>query len=175
MACLASSGATPSKMKEVVKYVLLILLTLPFIALFTDMLGRSDGRMVKVVVRVAAISWLLAVLVGGLHQRPNVANVFMVAFLAWPVLLLFAKGYNPDVSWTSICCSVPIMSWYLVNVSMQFYYPTQGGGGGLGAGLALFAGWIYMVIPFALLCGVFLGGRAIVRRFRGAAFVGTGL
>ncbi|MES2923915.1 MAG: hypothetical protein V4819_20345, partial [Verrucomicrobiota bacterium] len=97
----------------------------------------------------------------------NVANLFVCALLAWPVLLLVAKGFNPILSWGTLWFSVPVMSWYLANLSMQFYYPTHGGGGGLGAGLALIAGWFYMVIPFALLCGIFIGGRAIIRRIPG--------
>lgn len=153
-------------MEDLAKYFLLLLLTLPFVALATDALGKTQGRMIKVAVAVAVISWILALMIGGLHQRPNVANLFVGAFLAWPILLLFAKGFNPDLSWRSICFSVPVMSWYSVNLSMQFYYPTNGGGGGLGAGLALIGGWFYMVIPFAILCGVFLGGRAILRRIR---------
>ena len=112
-------------------------------------------------------SWLLAVLVGGLHQRPNVAAIFGWAFVAWPVCLLIAKGYNSAISWVSICYSVPVMSWYFVNLSMQFYYPTSGGGGGLGAGLGLFIGWFYMVIPFIAITGIFVGGRAIIKRIKG--------
>lgn len=155
----------PPSMDVLAKYILLILLTLPFAALLTDALGKTQGRMIKMAVAVTVISWLLA-LVGLNGQRPNVATLFVWAFLAWPVLLLVAKGYNPALSWGSIWLSVPVMSWYLVNLSMQFYYPTNGGGGGLGAGLGFFAGWFYMMIPFAVLCCIFLGGRAIVRRIR---------
>src|SRR6478735_5245427 len=151
---------------DLVKYILLILLTLPYAALLTDALGKTQDRMIKVAVAVTVISWLLAVVSGGLQQRPNVANLFTCAFLAWPLLLLVAKGYNPALSWGSIWLSVPVMSWYLVNLSMLFYYPTHGGGGGLGAGLGFFAGWFYMMIPFAVLCGIFLVGRSIVRRIR---------
>jgi len=154
-------------MEDLIKYVLLILLVLPFQALATDALGRTQDRMIKVVMSVSAASWIVAFLMGGLHQRPNVATIYLVAFLAWPIALLVAKGIHPALSWASIWFSVPIMSWYLVNLSMQFYYPTSGGGGGLGAGMAFFLGWFYMVIPFALLCGLFLGGRAIIGRMRG--------
>ena len=154
-------------MEDLAKYLLLILLALPFATLATDALGKTQDRMIKVASAVAVISWLIAVMMGGLHQRPNVADLFVWAFLAWPILLLVAKGINPALSWSSIWLSVPVMSWYLVNLSMQFYYPTNGGGGGLGAGLALIGGWLYMVIPFALLCGVFLGGQGVLRRVRG--------
>lgn len=153
-------------MEDFAKYILLILLALPFVALATDALGKTQDRLLKVAVGTTLTSLLIALLVGGLHQRPNVANLFVLAFLAWPVLLLVAKGINRALSWYSICASVPVMSWYLVNLSMQFYYPTNGGGGGLGAGLGFIAGWFYMVVPFTLLCGIFLGGRALIRAIK---------
>jgi hypothetical protein len=154
-------------MEDFAKYILLVLLVLPFAALATDALGKTQDLMVMVALVVAVISWLLALMVGGLHQRPNVANIFTLAFFVWPIFLLVAKGLNPSIAWTTVWLSVPIMSWYLVNISMQFYYPTNGGGGGLGAGLGLVAGWFYMVIPFTVLCGLFLGGRAVIRLTRG--------
>lgn len=153
-------------MDELAKYFLLILLSLPFAALATDTLGRTEDLMIKTVLVVATLSGLIVLMMGGLHQRPNVANLIMAAFLAWPVALLVAKGINPALSWGSMWFSVPVMSWYLVNLSLQFYYPTSGTGGGFGAMLALVAGWLYMVIPFALLSSVFVAGRMIIRRIR---------
>jgi len=153
-------------MEDLAKYFLLVLLTLPFIALATDALGTTSNRMIKVAFIVTAVSFTVALLMGGLHQRPNVANLFVWAFLAWPVFLLIAKGFNPALSWASLWLSVPVMSWYLVNLMMQFYYPVHGGGGGLGQALAFVAGWFYMVIPFALLCAIFIAGRSITRQIR---------
>jgi len=141
---------------------------MPFAALIADTFDKADGIMPIVVIGVTVLSTILTFLVGGLHQRPNVASIFDWAFIAWPVLLLVAKAINPTITWRAIWISVPIMSWYLVNLSMQFYYPTNGGGGGLGAGIGLVAGWLYMLIPFAVLSAMFLGGRAIVRRIKGA-------
>jgi hypothetical protein len=154
-------------MEDLAKYILLVLLVLPFGALATDALGRTQGLMIKVASGVAVISFLFAIMIGGLHQRPNVANLFVLAFFAWPISLLVAKGINASLSWSAIWMSVPVMSWYLVNLSMQFYYPTDRGGGGLGAGLGLVAGWFYMVIPFAVMSGIFLGIRAAIRKIRG--------
>jgi hypothetical protein len=149
-------------MEEIVKYILVGLLAMPFTALIADALGKTDGIMPIVVIGVAALSTILAFWVGSLHQRPNVASIFDWAFIAWPVLLLVAKGINPTISWRAIWISVPIMSWYLVNLSMQCYYPTNGGGGGLGMWLGLVAGWLYMLIPFTVFSAVFLGVQAIV-------------
>lgn len=154
-------------MEDIVKYILLGLLVLPFAALMTDAFRKTDGAMVRVVGGTAVISALLAFMIGGLHQRPNVANIFVWAFVAWPFFLLLAKGINSSIPWSSIWISVPIMSWYLVNLSMQFYYPTNGGGGGLGAGLGLITGWLYMVVPFSILSGIFLAVRSVIRRIKG--------
>ena len=153
--------------EDIVKFILLGLLLLPFVALVTDVLGKTRGMMPKVAAGVAGVSVLLAWLVGGLHQRPNVANLFIGAFLAWPFLLLIAKALNASLPWRSIWISVPITSWYLVNVSMQFYYPTDGGGGGFGAGVGLVTGWLYMALVFGPLCLIFIGLRWLVRRIRG--------
>ncbi len=155
------------KMEDLVKYILLGLLVMPFAALLADAFGKTDGLMLWVVVGAAAISALLAFLIGGLHQRPNVADVFAWAFVAWPILLIIAKVINPSISWSSIWSSVPIMSWYLVHLSMQFYYPRNGGGGGMGAGLGLIAGWCYMIVPFAILSGIFVAVRSAIRRIKG--------
>lgn len=154
-------------MEDLAKYVLLFLLPLPFIALATDALGATKGFMIKAVLAVTVISAFLAFVVGGLHQRPNVADLYTYAFLAWPVVLLVGKRLNPLLPARSIWFSVPVMSWYLVNLSMQFYYPTNGGGGGMGAGLALIAGWFYMVMPFALLSGLYVTAQAIAKRAKG--------
>lgn len=55
------------------------------------------------------------------------------------------------------------MSWYLLNRSMLFDYPTSGGGAGCGGALGFIAGWFYLVSPFAVLSALFLLGRAIIR------------
>ena len=154
-------------MEDIAKYILLALLVLPFVALASDARGKTDGIMLKVVFGVVALTMVIGFMVGGLHQRPNVATVFNLAFIAWPILLLVAKGYNPNLTWATIWISVPVMSWYFVNTSMQFYYPTSGGGGGFGAALGLIAGWFYMVIPFAVLCGIFITVAAIKKRIKG--------
>ena len=155
------------KMEDILKYILLGMLILPFAALMTDALGKTEGIMLRVVGGVAVTSALLAFLIGGLHQRPNVANIFVWAFVAWPFFLLTAKLIDSSTPWSSIWISVPIMSWYLVNLSMQFYYPTNGGGGGFGFGLGLVAGWLYMVIPFAIMSAIFVGIRSAVRQCKG--------
>lgn len=69
-------------MQNLVKYFLLLLLTLPFIALATDTLGKTEGLMLKTAAGAGGASWLIATLMGGLHQRPNVANLYVWAFLA---------------------------------------------------------------------------------------------
>ena len=152
-------------MEEIVKYILIGLLALPFTALVADALGKTDGMMPKVVIGVAILSVILSFWSGILRQQPNVASLFDWAFIAWPVLLLVAKGINPAISWGAIWISVPIMSWYLVNLSMYFDYPTNLGP--LGIPLGLVAGWLFMLIPFAVLFAAFLSARAIVRSIRG--------
>jgi hypothetical protein len=154
-------------MEQIAKYIFLGLLTLPFVALITDALGKTKGMMLPVVCGVTAISALLAYSIGGVGQRPNIANIASWAFITWPVLLLIAKGFNPTLSWRSLWISVPIMSWYLVNLTMFFYYPISGCGGGLASGLGLVAGWLYMVIPFAPMSAVFLGIQYLVKRIKG--------
>lgn len=151
-------------MDDIVKYILLGLLLLPFVALLTDAIGKTEGMMLRVVVGVALVSFALAFLGEGHHQRPNVAKIFACAFFAWPMVLLIAKGVNAPISWTSIWCSIPIMSWYLVNVSTQFYFPDDRPG--LGAGFGLFFGWINMLILFVPLLVIFLGVRFAVQKWR---------
>lgn len=150
-------------MEDSAKYALLILLMLPFLALATDTSGRTQDGMIKVVVATSLISWLVVFASGDLGRRPNVAQLVMCAFQAWPVLLLIAKGFNPALSWISICLSVPVMSWHLVNLSLRFY-PPDNGGGGFGVVFGWFAGWFFMIIPFTLLSGIFIAGRTVIRR-----------
>ena len=153
-------------MEDLYKYVLLLILALPLIALTFDARGTTRGAMIIIVVASAIASTVLAFGIGGLYQRPNVANIYVFALAVWPIAVLVAKGFNPALRWSHILTSIPIMSWYLVNLSMQFYYPTNGGGGGLGFAFGMLFGWSYMVIPFAPLAVIFIGVRAIVRRAR---------
>ena len=143
-------------MEDVAKYFLLILLVLPYAALFTDAIGKTKALMLKTVIPVAVLSAVIAFGMGGFHQRPNVASIYSWSFLFWPVCLILAKQFQDSISWRSMWISVPIMSWYLVNLSMQFWYPTNSGGGGFGAYFGLVLGWFYMVIPFGILSGLFV-------------------
>lgn len=152
-------------METLVTWLLLGLLLLPFVALTADTLGRTPGILLRVVCGVALVSALLALFTGGLQQRPNAAKLFLLAFAAWPLCLLIAKACKPSLSWVTLWFTVPIMSWYLVNASLWFYYPANGGGGGMGAGICLLLGWSYMIVPFAVLSGLLVAVRALVRRF----------
>lgn len=154
-------------METIVKFILLILLPLPFLALALDTLNMTKGVMIKVVCIVTTISALIAFNMGSLGQRPNVAAIYDYACITWPALLLVAKGFNPQLKWGALWLSVLLMSWYTVNMSMWFYYPVRGGGGGMGASVGLMLGWFYMVIPFAALSSLFVGGRAILCRIKG--------
>lgn len=149
--------------EEVAKYIMPILLGLPFLALVADAAGWTDRVMLKVSVAVMVCSWIVVFLIGGLGNRPNMAAAFGWAFLGWPLALLVAKGWNPNLYWGSLWASVPVMSWYHSTMAIQFHYPADGGGGGLGAGLAFLVGWFYMVIPFAILSGIFVVGRGGLR------------
>ena len=151
-------------MENLFKFLLLGILTLPFAALVSDTLGRTSQLFLKVSVRCTLVSLPLAFMIGGLHQRPNVANAVTFGLLIWPILILVAKTINEKILWRDVWLSVPVMSWYLVNLSMQFYYPTDGGGGGLGFGLGLILGWAYMFIPFLVLWPLFLGIQALLNR-----------
>jgi hypothetical protein len=147
------------------KYSLLVLLMPPFAALTTDTLGRTRDRMITVVVATSVILWLVVFAAGDLGRRPNVADLYVWAYEAWPVLVLVAKGFNPALSWRSICFSIPVMSWHLLNLSILLR-----GEGGLGAAAVLFVGWFFMIVPFALLSGIFIGGKTVIRRIRGESF-----
>ena len=148
-------------MEDLIKFILLGVLTLPFAALVSDATGRTSRLFLRVAIGSTIISMMLALSVGGLHQRPNVANIFASAILVWPVLVLLAKAIGPEILWKDVWLSVPVMSWYLVNVSMQFYYPANGGGGGLGYFLGLAIGWFYMLVPFSILRLIFWGIQAL--------------
>lgn len=144
-------------MDFIIKYFLLLMLGLPFAALLLDALGKTKNLVIFAAVAVTVLSALILLTIGGLHQRPRVAGVYSLAFLLWPIALLLAKYFNPYLSWGLIWGTVPVMSWYLVNTSMQFYYPTDAGGGGLGFGVGLILGWTYMLIPFGLLSALYVG------------------
>ncbi|RYD22668.1 MAG: hypothetical protein EOP88_07280, partial [Verrucomicrobiaceae bacterium] len=97
--------------EEGAKYCMLVLLLLPFGALVSDAAGRTHGLMLKMAGGVVAASWLLVWLIGGFDRRPHVAMVFGLAWIAWPLALLLAKGWNPGLSWGSLWVSVLLMSW----------------------------------------------------------------
>lgn len=63
-------------MEEVVKYILIGLLAMPFTALVADVLGKTDGIMPIVVICVAIPSTIVAFRSEILHQNPNVATLF---------------------------------------------------------------------------------------------------
>ena len=63
-------------MEEVVKYILIGLLAMPFTALVADVLGKTDGIMRIVVICVAIPSTIVAFRSEILHQNPNVATLF---------------------------------------------------------------------------------------------------
>jgi len=145
----------------IVKFLLLALVAMPFAALLSDMAGKTHGLMSRVVVGVTIIFTIAAVLLGPFQTRPNVANVVCVAFFTWPVLLLIAKMVNPSISWYSIWTTVPIMSWYLVNLIVMLTHS-----GPFGGAITLILGWSYMIIPFAILCAVFVGVQTLVRKIK---------
>ena len=151
-------------MEEViVKLILLALVVIPFAALLSDMLGRTTGLMPRVVIGVTIIM-ALGMVFGGFQERPNFANVVFFAFCAWPVFLLIAKAVRPSISWYSIWVSVPIMSWFLVNLMMGSI-----DGAPFSGALAILLGWIYMVIPFCILSAIFVGIQRFARRIRRGA------
>lgn len=148
-------------MEEViVKLLLLALVAIPFVALVSDMLGRSDGLMSRAVVAVT-IMLALALVFGGFQERPNFANLVFVAFCAWPILLLIAKAVRPTMSWYSMWVSVPIMSWFLVNLMIGL-----SDGAPFSGVLGILLGWIYMVIPFGILSAIFVGIQRFLKRIR---------
>lgn len=144
----------------VVKLLLLALVVIPFAALMSDVLGRTDGLMPRVVFGVTIIL-ALGMVFGGFQERPNFANLVLFAFCAWPVFLLIAKVVRPSISWYSIWVSVPIMSWFLVNlmIGLTDGVPFRGVFGVL-------LGWIYMVIPFGILSAIFVGIQRFLRKIR---------
>lgn len=135
----------------VVKLMLMALMALPFAALLSDMLGRTDGMMARVVIGVTII-FALSLGFGGFQERPNFSYVVLFAFCAWPILLLIAKGVRPSLSWHSIWMSVPIMSWFLVNLMIGLT-----DGAPLRGVVGILFGWIYMVLPFGILSAIFVG------------------
>ena len=104
----------------------------------------------------------LGMIFGGFQERPNFANFVFFAFCAWPVFLLIAKVVRPSISWYSIWISVPIMSWFLVNLMIGLT-----DGAPFSGALGILLGWIYMVIPFGILSVIFVGIQRFVRRIRG--------
>lgn len=103
-------------MEEIfVKLLLSVLVAAPFVALATDVSGKSDGLMPRVLIGVTIVV-ALALLLGGFQQRPRFVNFVFGAFLVWPVLLLVGKAVKPALSWSSMGFSVPLMSWTLVNL-----------------------------------------------------------
>ncbi|MCX6864787.1 MAG: hypothetical protein NTV46_00970 [Verrucomicrobia bacterium] len=148
-------------MEEViVKLLLLALVAIPFAALLSDMLGRTDGLMSRVVIGVTIIL-ALGMVFGGFQERPNLANFVFCAFCAWPISLLVAKVVRPSISWYSIWVSVPIMSWFLVNLMIGL-----SDGAPFSGVFGILLGWIYMVIPFGILSAIFVGIQRFVRRIR---------
>jgi hypothetical protein len=150
-------------MEEVIiKLFLLALVAIPFVALISDMLGRTDGLMSRSVIGVT-ITLILGLIFSGFQERPNFANLVFVAFCAWPIFLLIAKAVRPSISWYSIWVSVPIMSWFLVNlmIGLTDGNPLRGVFGFLLA-------WIYMIIPFGILSAMFVGFQRLRLRIRKA-------
>lgn len=149
------------EMEEViVKLFLLALVAIPFAALLSDALGRTDGLMSRAVIGVT-ITLILGMIFGGFQERPHFANLVFVAFCAWPILLLIAKAMRPSIAWYSIWVSVPIMSWFLVNLMIGL-----SDGAPFSGALGILLGWIYMVIPFGVFSAIFVGIQRFVKRIR---------
>ena len=146
--------------KAIVKVLLLALVTIPFVALVSDMLGRTNRLFSQVVVGVT-ITFALGMVFGGFQERPNFANLVFVAFCAWPIFLLIAKVVRPSISWYSIWISVPIMSWFLVNLMIGLSV-----GAPFSGALGILLGWIYMIIPFGILSAIFVGIQRFLKRIR---------
>jgi hypothetical protein len=148
-------------MEEViVKLLLLALVAIPFAALVSDMLGRTDGLMSRAVVGVTVIL-ALGMVFSGFQERPNFARLVFCAFCAWPAFLLTARVVRPSTSWYSIWASVPIMSWFFVNLML-----VSSDGAPFSSALGILLGWIYMIIPFGILSAVFVGIQRLLRRIR---------
>ena len=149
------------EMEEViVKLFLLVLVAIPFAALLSDVLGRTDGLMSRAVIGVT-ITLILGMVFGGFQERPHFANLVFVAFCAWPIFLLIAKAVRPSISWYSIWASVPIMSWFLVNLMIGSVE-----GAPFSGALSILLGWVYMVIPFGILSAIFVGTQRFLMRIR---------
>lgn len=143
-----------------IKLLLLAFVAIPFAALVSDMLGRTDGLMSRAVVGVTIIL-ALALVFGGFQERPNFANLVFVAFCAWPIFLLIAKAVKPTMSWYSMWVTVPFMSWFLVNLMIALT-----DGAPFSGVLGITLGWIYMVIPFVILSAIFVGIQRFLKRVR---------
>ena len=146
--------------EAIIKLFLLALVAFPFAALVSDMLGRTDGLMSGVVIGVA-VTLALGIVFGGFQERPHFANLVFVAFCAWPIFLLIAKAVRPSISWYSMWVSVPIMSWFLVNLMIG-----STDGAPFSGALGILLGWIYMVIPFGILSSIFVGIQRFLKRIR---------
>jgi len=151
-----------SLLEDLIKYFLLLVLLIPFLALALEVYKVTKFLLIAVT-GAAVVSLVTCLIWGGFYQRPNVATIYSIAFFIWPFALCIARILNQEISWTRLWITVPIMSWYVVNVSMQFYYPASGGGGGLGYGLGLVLGWFYMVPVFALIFLVHVGVEQLLR------------
>jgi len=148
-------------MEEIVtKLMLSALVAVPFAAIISDMLGRTDRLMTKAVIGVTIILGL-AISFGGFQERPNFANLVFAAFCTWPILLLAAKAIKPSISWHSIWLSVPFMSWFLVNLLIGLSDGAPGSGV-----IGLLVGWIYMIIPFGILSAIFVGIQRIKKKMK---------
>jgi hypothetical protein len=149
------------EMEEViVKLFLLALVAIPFAALLSDMLGRTDCLMSRAVIGVT-ITLIIGMIFGGFKERPNFSNLVFVAFCAWPIFLLIAKARRPSISWYSIWVSVPIMSWFLVNLIIGL-----SDGAPFSGLVGILLGWIYMVIPFGILSAIFVGIQSLLMTIR---------
>lgn len=144
----------------VVKILLLAFVAIPFAALVSDMLGRTDGLMLRAVIGVTIIL-ALALVFGGFQERPNLANLVFVAFCAWPIFLIVAKVVRPSMSWYSMWISVPIMSWFLVNLMIGLT-----DGNPLRGVFGLFLAWIYMMVLFGIISAIFVGIQRLALKIR---------
>jgi hypothetical protein len=104
---------------------------------------------------------VLTILMGSFQHRAIFANFVFVAFCAWPIALLVAKAVRPSMTWYSLWVSVPMMSWFLVNLMIGLT-----DGGAFNGVFGLLLGWIYMVLPFAVLSAIFVGIQVLIKRIR---------